>query len=200
MDLETPGRRMPPPGLRPGFPRGPLGADEASLEGGEINQVSHFAVADGMRGQHMPPMPIALHPPGVPGVPHGMVVGGSGAPGLPPPHPVSGMGTVPVWGMPITSTPIGLPGPPHLPFGGPAGLRSHTLRNQTEVDVGKPVDHFLVDVKHEPGLKLPHPVKHVQYSEKHPVYRPGEASYPAWSQQGGLPQHPPMMPAPQYAP
>jgi hypothetical protein len=112
------------------------------------------------------------------------------------------MGTVPVWGMPITSTPIGLPGPPHLPYGGPAGLKSHTVRNHTEVDVGKPVDHFLLDVKHEPGIRLPHPVKHVQYSEKHPVYKPGEASYPAWAQQGGLPpQAPPMMmPAPQYAP
>lgn len=31
--------------------------------------------------------------------------------------------------MPATGTPIGLPGPPHLPYGGPAGLESHQVRN-----------------------------------------------------------------------
>jgi hypothetical protein len=30
---------------------------------------------------------------------------------------------------PTTGTPIGLPGPPHLPYGGPAGLESQTVRN-----------------------------------------------------------------------
>jgi hypothetical protein len=38
---------------------------------------------------------------------------------------------------------------------------------------------MLIDVKHDPGLSLPHPVKHVQYTEKHPVYSPGEVSVPA---------------------
>ncbi len=31
--------------------------------------------------------------------------------------------------MPATGTPIGLPGPPHLPYGDPAGLKSHQVRN-----------------------------------------------------------------------
>lgn len=34
-------------------------------------------------------------------------------------------------GTPITSTPIGLPGPPNAPYGGSAGLQSHTIRNRT---------------------------------------------------------------------
>ena len=207
MDLEMPGHRPAfPPGLAPPGFRGPAGDAEAMMMGPDGVQPVAYRF-DGDKGQHAPPLPIALHPPGMPGVPHPTIVGGSGGPGLPPPHPVAGMGTVPVWGMPITSTPIGLPGPPHLPFGGPAGLKSHTVRNHTEVDVGEPVDHFLLDVKHSPGIRMPHPVKHVQYSEKHPVHRPGEASYPAWAQQGGLPQPgmgpygppPPMQPAPVYA-
>ena len=73
---------------------------------------------------------------------------------------------------------IGLPGPPHLPYGGPAGLQSHTVRNLTDVDLGKPVDHMLIDVKHEPGLSLPKPVKYVYYEESHPQLSPGEINYP----------------------
>jgi hypothetical protein len=128
-----------------------------------------------------------------------MIVGGSSRPGGQPMHPVAGMGPVPVWGQPITGTPIGLPGPTHLPYGGPAGLKSHTVFNNTETDIGKPVDHFLMQVDHKPGYKLPHPVKQVDYSETHPVYKPGEASYPAWQQQGGYPA-PGAVPPPPYAP
>ena len=40
---------------------------------------------------------------------------------------------------------------------------------------------MLVDVKHEPGYSLPKPVKHIQYTEKHPVYSEGEVAYPKWS-------------------
>ena len=84
----------------------------------------------------------------------------------------------PQWGKPITATPIGLPGPPHLPFGGRAGLKSHTIRNNTAYDVGKPVDHLLIDVQQTPGIRMPHPVKHIEIKESHPVYRPGEVSAP----------------------
>jgi hypothetical protein len=63
-------------------------------------------------------------------------------------------------------------------LGGPAGLQSHTVRNSTKVDIGEPVDHFLLDVKHSPGYRLPHPVRHVEYEESHPHYVDGDASWP----------------------
>jgi hypothetical protein len=99
---------------------------------------------------------------------------------MPAVNPISGVGGAPQWGYPITSTPIGLPGPPHLPLGGPAGLKSHTVRNLTKQELPPPVDHFLLDVKHEPGIRVPAPAKHVEYSEQHPVYKPGEVAYPSW--------------------
>src|SRR5690606_34645922 len=93
-------------------------------------------------------------------------------------NPISGMGPTPAWGMPMTGTPIGLPGPPHIPLGGPASLKSHTMRNVSKTNLPKPVDHFLVDVKQDPAPSLPKPVKYVQYSESHPVHSPGQVSYP----------------------
>jgi hypothetical protein len=83
--------------------------------------------------------------------------------------------------MPMTGTPIGLPGPPHLPYGGPAGLQSHTVRNLSDVSLGDPVNHMLIDVRHEPGISLPKPVEHVRYTERHPVVAPGERAMPAWA-------------------
>lgn len=162
MDLEMPGR---PAG-------GPVGA---------IAPMS-LRLVDGEANEHEPPMPEQIHSPIFHGVPNAGIYANVSRPGAPGMHPVAGMGPIPNWGMPITGTPIGLPGPPHLPYGGPAGLKSHTVRNNTEMDLPKEVDHMLVDVKHEPGYRLPKPVRHIQYSEKHPVYRPGEASYPAWQQ------------------
>ena len=164
MNFEMPGR---PP--LPGAP----GAIEAN--GGFIEQASYNV--DGDEGHLVPPMPIGGAPGGMHAVPGPMMVGGFSAPGYPAPHPVAGMGSIPSWGMPITGTPIGLAGPPHIPLGGPAGLQSHTVRNRTKVDIGRPVDHFLLDVKHKPGLKLPHPVKHVQYEERHPAYGQGRATW-----------------------
>jgi hypothetical protein len=102
-------------------------------------------------------------------IPNAAIMAGAGAPGMP-----GGQS----WGIPITGTPIGLPGPPHLPLGGPAGLKSHTVRNLTENRLPSPVDHMLIDVKHEPGYSLPPPVRHVQYTEKNPVFKAGEVSYP----------------------
>ena len=154
---------------------GPL----TSANGEAVDQVAYQI--DGDRGEIVPPMPIgpAGGPGYGPGIPGAMMVAGSGMPGA----PISG-GNMPPWGMPITGTPIGLPGPPHIPLGGPASLKSHTVRNRTRMDLPKPVDHFLVDVKHDPGLSLPEPVRYVEYTEKHPVYRPGELSNPAWNAPG----------------
>lgn len=154
---------------------GPL----TSANGEAVDQV-HYQI-DGDRGEIVPPMPIgpAGGPGYGPGIPGAMMVAGSGMPGA----PISG-GNMPPWGMPITGTPIGLPGPPHIPLGGPAGLKSHTVRNRTRMDLPKPVDHMLIDVKHDPGLSLPEPVRYVEYTEKHPVYRPGELTNPAWNAPG----------------
>lgn len=40
------------------------------------------------------------------------------------------------------------------PTGRPAGLRSHTIRNQTSFDKGGPVRDMLIDVKHRAGIRL----------------------------------------------
>ena len=161
-DLEMPGS----------IPAGPAVNGVSS-----IRQASHMVI-DGMQDQFVPPMPIAVEKSQINGIPPAMIVAGSGPPGQSP-YPIAGVGPTPSWGTPSTMTPIGLPGPPALPMGGPASLTSHTLRNRTKTDLPKPVDNLLIDVKHEPGYRLPHPVKHIQYTEKHPVYRPGEVAYPA---------------------
>ena len=164
MDREMPGQ----PGGKPMA----YGAD------GEVNQVANRI--DGDNGQLVPPLPIGpAGGPNVGGIPNAMMVAGGGNPGM----PIAG-GNVEAWGQPITGTPIGLAGPPHLPYGGPAGLKSHTVRNRTRMDLPKPVDHMLIDVDHKPGLSLPEPVRYIQYSENHPVYQPGELSNPAWNAPG----------------
>ena len=90
-----------------------------------------------------------------------MVMSAPGAPGMP--------NGGPSWGMPYTGTPIGLPGPTHLPLGGPAGLKSHTVRNRTRQQIPDPVGDMLIDVKHKPGIRMPEPVRHIKYEENHPV-------------------------------
>ena len=149
---------------------------------GEILQASHNV--DGIQGGFAEPMAIGFV--GTQGgIPHTQIMGGPSYPGMPAVNMVSGLNTAP-WGMPRSATPIGLPGPPHIPLGGPAALQSHTIRNNTPVNVGKPVEHMLIDVEHEPGISLPHPVNYINYKETHPVYKQGEVSYPAWY--GGAPQ------------
>jgi hypothetical protein len=160
------------------MPNAAVGSANRSAIPGQFQQVSYTS-PDGAEGQHVPPVPIATAGAPMYGVPNPMIMGRPGAPGHPAVNPVSGVGGVPSWGNPMTATPIGLPGPPHLPYGGPAGLQSHTMRNMTKVDIGKPVDHMLIDVKHSPGIRLPKPVRHIKYSETHPSYRPGEVAYPA---------------------
>ncbi len=166
MDLEMPGRMPPQAGMMGGYGQG------------QFQQVAYF---DGEKGEHVPPMPIAGA--GMGGVPGPMIMGGMAGPGMPGVNPISGVGGTPQWGMPITATPIGLPGPAHLPLGTPASLKSHTVRNLSKNQLPDPVDHMLIDVKHDPGYRLPPPVKHIQYSETHPTFNEGEVSYPRWAQQ-----------------
>lgn len=148
----------------------------------DVQQVSHVRTISGENGQFVPPTPVG----GFLGIgspiPVDMMVGGPAGPGRPPYDPIVGVHGVPMYGYPTTGTPIGLAGPPHIPLGKPAGLKSHTVRNTTDFEVGKPVDHVLIDVRHEPGIRMPEPVKYIQYTEKHPVYQQGEVSMPAWAQ------------------
>ena len=153
---------------------GATGNPQAAFGPAGMQQVA-YNVLDGNAGEHAPPLPIGpAGAPGSPGVPGAMMVAGSGYPG----QPISGV-NMGQWGMPITGTPIGLPGPPHIPYGGPAGLQSHTVRNRTRMDLPKQTDHMLIDVKHDPGLSLPPAVNYMEYTETHPVYAPGEVAYPA---------------------
>jgi len=149
---------------------------------GSVQQVSHQVTSGaGPDGQLIPPTPIAMLPGDMHGVPGAMIAAGGGFPGQPV-APIAGMGLTPPWGQPRTGTPIGLVGPPHLPFGGPAGLRSHTIRNRSDNHIPEPVRDLLVDVKHTPGWNIPEPVRHIQYEENHPTHHPGELSHPAAGQ------------------
>jgi hypothetical protein len=178
MDLEMPQAMGGQGGDQP-KPAKPEG-NEGVFIPGQINPVGYFQSvrADGAAGQHAPPMPIAGMSSGMPGIPGAVIVADRGYPGMPTMSPISGM-NMPQYGMPMTSTPIGLPGPPHIPLGGRASLKSHTVRNKTKYNIPKPVEHFLIDVEHKPGISLPKPVSHIEYTETHPTFRPGELSYPA---------------------
>jgi hypothetical protein len=139
---------------------------------GTIQQASHIRQVDGEKGQIVAPLPISGM--GAPGnsIPAAMMMGAPGAFGQPAYNPILGQGVVaPSWGMPITPTPTGMPGPPHLPFGGQAGLKSHTVRNRSKQHIPEPVEHFAIDVKQKPGIRIPDPVKHVQYEETQPMFR-----------------------------
>ena len=155
---------------------------------GQMNAVSQTGydgaidLVDGEAGQFVPPQPITDFQSTNGNIPSDMMMGGPAGPGQPPYDMIAGM-NAPSYGYPSVATPIGLPGPPHLQFGRRAGLKSHTIRNTTDYDVGEPVDHLLYDVRHEPGIRMPDPVRHVEYTETHPVYRPGETSVPAWADQ-----------------
>ena len=153
------------------------GQSNALSKNGEKKAID---LVDGETGNFVPPQPIGdFHPTGG-NIPGDMLMGGPRGPGQPPYNMIAGV-NAPMYGYPSVGTPIGLQGPPHIPLGRPAGLKSHTVRNLTDVDIGEPVDHLLYDVRHEPGIRMPHPAKHVEYTETHPVYRPGETSVPAWA-------------------
>lgn len=146
------------------------GAGTVVAADGSIQQASHIRQVDGEQGQFVPPMPVEGMGARGNSIPGAMMTGLPGVPGTPAVNPVSG-GPAPSWGMPISGTPIGVPGPAHLPFGAPAGLRSHTVRNKTRQQLPEPVDHFVIDVKHKPGIKVPEPVRKIEYEESHPVFR-----------------------------
>lgn len=176
-----------------------LETDGPENEGGPmpegVQPVSYIRQVDGDSGEHEPPVPVAVGPAAVGGgVPSPMMVGAPGAPGQPAINPLIAGATAPSWGMPITGTPIGLAGPAHLPYGGPAGLKSHTVRNKTRQRIPEPVDHQLIDVRHNPGLALPDPVKHIEYTETHPVFAepapvPPDYNYQIKSQFRNLPPY-----------
>jgi len=134
---------------------------------GQIQNISHVRQVSGQNGEFVPPVPTGFI--NADGKPTAMMMGAPRAiGGVAAYNPISGVGGTPMWGRPITSTPIGLPGPPHLPFGGPAGLQSYTVRNKTKVHIPGPTRDFLVDVNHKPGINMPDPVNYVQYEERHP--------------------------------
>ncbi len=179
---------MPAPVQQPG-------QDTVMLGPNGIQQTA-YKMVDGNDGRMMPPMPVGPSGGGRPGIPNAMIVAGGGYPGQPAGAmmaggpgcpPISGV-NIPVWGQPYVGTPIGLPGPTHLPLGGPASLQSHTVVNRTKTSLPEPVKHMNVGVKHNPGISLPKPVSSVEYEETHPVYSPGELSYPAWAAPQGGPQ------------
>ena len=146
------------------------GGDAKTVQMGGVVRTSGIQTIDGEQGQFVAPMPIGAVGGRNGGVPGPMVMGRPGPPGQMAVNPISGVGPTPIWGMTSSATPIGLPGPPHLPYGGPAGLKSHTVRNLTRQDIPRPTDHLLIDVKHNPGIRIPAPVKHIQYTENHPEF------------------------------
>ena len=175
IDLEMPGRPAPGGGVSP-----------ISYEGeeGGVEQIDYSY--QGELGEFAPPVPIATTGVGPIGVPAPQINAETGVGYLGP-----GMAaTMPVHGIPNVGTPIGLPGPPHLPYGGPASLQSHTMRNLTKNDLPRPVEHSLTDVKHSPGYRLPAPVSYTYYEENHPLYGAGEVKYPGHQVPPGAPLPP----------
>ncbi len=138
---------------------------------GTIQQASGIRQVDGDKGQIVAPLPIGGIGAYGNSIPPAMMMGAPGAFGQPPVNPVLGGAVAPAWGMPITGTPVGLPGPAYLPYGGQAGLRSHTVLNKTKTHIPEPVDHFVMTVRQKPGIKIPDPVKHVDYEEQQPIFR-----------------------------
>jgi len=136
---------------------------------GTIKQASASRQADGDKDQHVAPMPIAGIGALGNSIPSAMMMGARGGFGEQAYNPIGG-GPAQSWGMPITGTPIGLAGPTHLPYGGPAGLKSHTVRNRSKQYIPDPVDNFVIDVKQQPGIRMPDPVRSIEYTEQHPVF------------------------------
>ncbi len=92
--------------------------------------------------------------------------------------------TAPEYGMTFTGTPIGLPGPPHIPLGSPAGLKSHTIRNRTHMNIPDPVENVKINVRQTPGQSYPQPVSRVNIHERnvHPGVPNGMPAYMRQSQ------------------
>ncbi len=91
--------------------------------------------------------------------------GPGGNPMMNPPNMVAGV-TAPQYGMTYSGTPIGLPGPPHIPFGAPAGLQSHTMKNHTHMNIPGPVEDMKIHVRSVPGQSYPTPPSRMHYREQ----------------------------------
>lgn len=76
-----------------------------------------------------------------------------------PNGPVAGV-NAPLYGMPMSGTPIGLPGPPHVPFGVPAGMQKHVVRNWTHSHMPGPSKKVGINVLQTPGFNYPKPANH----------------------------------------
>jgi hypothetical protein len=143
----------------------------------------------------MGPMgPDGFCPPGL-GGPHGPGYGGL------PPQFVAGL-TAPQYGMTYSGTPIGLPGPPHIPFGGPAGLQKHTIKNHTHMHIPEPTEHLKIHVKQEPGFNYPKPASRAFIKEQSIHYGGGYA-YPHYDKHqnvGGYGPSPYAAPGGAYCP
>jgi len=101
--------------------------------------------------------------PAAPGTPLGVPMGTSGT--TVPTNYISGV-TGPEYGMPMCGTPIGLPGPPHVPFGIPAGLRKHVIKNHTSMHIPEPTRSVKIDVRQDPGFSYPKPASHAWIVEQ----------------------------------
>jgi hypothetical protein len=104
---------------------------------------------------------------GAPGMYPGMMPGMPGycGPGGMPPQFVAGV-TAPQYGLTTSGTPIGLPGPPHIPFGGPAGLQKHVMKNHTHMHIPEPTEKVKIHVKQEPGFDYPKPASRAFIKEQ----------------------------------
>lgn len=97
------------------------------------------------------------------GGPMAMGPAGMSYPALP--NHVAGV-TAPNWGMPYSGTPIGLPGPPHIPFGGPATLQKHWIKNHTHEYYPEAPHSIGMHVRQQPGYSYPRPASRVHITEQ----------------------------------
>ena len=104
-----------------------------------------------------------IAPVGAPGAPMGAPMGSG--PSVVPQNYISGL-TGPQYGMPMCGTPIGLPGPPHVPFGAPAGLQKHVMKNHTSMHLPQPTRNMRIDVRQDPGFSYPQPANHAWIVEQ----------------------------------
>jgi hypothetical protein len=110
--------------------------------------------------------------------PDGSPMGGMANATSNPPNMVAGV-SAPQYGMTYSGTPIGLPGPPHIPFGAPAGLQQHIMRNHTQMNIPDPVDKMKIHVRNQPGFSYPTPPSRASIREQniHPGYPSGRPAY-----------------------
>lgn len=87
-----------------------------------------------------------------------------GPSGLMPPY-VSGI-TAPQYGMPMSGTPIGLPGAPHIPFGGPASVTKHWMKNRTKMHIPQAPRSIGTTVRSQPGYSAPAMPNRVRINEQ----------------------------------